>query len=255
MSFKDFSTGVKAYSKGLKLIAELKLWKYFFIPALIGLLVGGVILTGAYLGSDNIGNWLSGFWPWDFGKSTVEYVSQFLGGLLIVAVGLILYKHIIMALSAPFMAPISEKIEVHLTGKPLDETDTFPEYMRSLARGVKLNIRNLIVELLLTLLLMIIGIIPGVGIITTILIFYVQSYYAGYGNMDYTLERHLDYNLTKKFVRKNRGLAVGNGFVFNTMLFIPLVGIMITLPISTAAATVETVTRIEENKKKQLSKK
>ena len=35
-----------------------------------------------------------------------------------IVIGLILFKHIIMALSAPFMSPVSEKIEAHLTGKP-----------------------------------------------------------------------------------------------------------------------------------------
>lgn len=246
---KDFSIGVKAYSQALKLISELKLWKYFLVPALIGFLIGGLIITAAWLWSDEFGTWLVSWWRWDFGSNVVDWIGQFLGGAAILVLGFVIFKHIVMAVSAPFMAPISEKIEIHLTGRELDETNTPKEYMRTLTRGIKINVRNLFRELLFTIPLLIIGFIPLVGIVSTVGIFYVQSYYSGYGNMDYTLERHLNYADTKKFVRANKGLAVGNGFVFTLLLFIPIIGMMLTLPISTAAATIQTVQRLEQNKK------
>lgn len=245
---KDFFIGLRAYKQGFKLISELKLWKFFFIPALIGFFVGGGILTAAWFWSDQFGSWLVSWWIWDFGKSVVDWIGQFLGGAAILVLGFVVYKHIVMALSAPFMAPISEKTEMHLTGRSLNETDTSQEYMRTLLRGIKINIRNLFRELLFTIPLLILGFIPLIGLLSGVAILYVQSYYSGYGNMDYTLERHLDYNETKKFVSANKGLAVGNGFVFTLMLFIPLIGMMLTLPVSTAAATIQTVQRIEQNK-------
>lgn len=256
MKGSDFSIGIKTYSKAFGLISKLKLWKFFFIPALIGLLVGGLIITGAYYGSEPIGDWMTGWWPWEFGKETVDFISRFLGVAIILLFGLIIYKHVIMALSAPFMAPISEKIEIHLTGRELDQTDTMAEYMRSLMRGIRINVRNLLLELLMTIPLLIIGLIPVIGFFTTILVFLIQAYYSGFGNMDYTLERHHNYRESIVFVRKNKWLAIGNGFIFTLMLSIPLVGIMLTLPLSTAAATIATVDRINNPKsKKRLPKK
>jgi CysZ protein len=249
MFVSDFIHGIRSYGKALSLIAELKLWKYFFIPALIGFLVGALILTLAFAGADNIGLWLTSLWPFEWGESVINGIANFLGGLIIIAIGLVIYKHVVMALSAPFMAPISEKIEIHLTGRKLNETNTASEYIRTLVRGIKINIRNLLIELLITLPLLILSFIPGINIFSTLLIFYVQSYFSGYGNMDYTLERHLNYNLTKSFVRKNKGVAAGNGFLFTLMLFIPVLGMMLTLPISTAAATVETIRKLEQQKK------
>ena len=143
------------------------------------------------------------------------------------------------------MPPLSEKIEVHLTGKDLDRTDTAAEYMSALVRGMRINVRNLVLEMILTLLLMILSLIPVVNLVTAVLIIYVQCYYAGFGNMDYTLERYLNYDQTKKFVRKHKGTAAGNGFVFHLILMIPIAGMMLALPLSTIAATTETLARLK----------
>ncbi len=232
----------------MALISELKLWKYFFIPALIGFVVGAIILTAAWVWSDEFGAWLISWWTWDFGRGVVEWIGQFLGGAVILVLGFIVFKHVVMAFSAPFMAPISEKIEMHLTGKPLNETDTKKEYIRVLMRGIRINMRNLVRELLITLPLLILGFVPIVNLVTGIAVFYVQAYYSGYGNMDYTLERYFNYADTKKFVAANRGVAVGNGFVFTLMLFIPFLGMMLTLPISTAAATISTIEQLKTKK-------
>jgi CysZ protein len=64
-------------------------------------------------------------------------------------------------------------------------------------------------------------------VVTGVLLIYVQSYYAGFGNMDYTLERYCNYSDTTKFVRNNKGTAVGNGFIFHLLLAIPIFGIML----------------------------
>ncbi len=96
-------------------------------------------------------------------------------------------------------------------------------------------------ELLLTIPIIILGFIPVIGIVSSVLLFLVQAYYAGFGNMDYTLERHLKYNESITFVRKNRGLAIGNGIIFMLFLFIPIIGVILVLPLSVTAASKETV--------------
>ena len=66
--------------------------------------------------------------------------------------------------------------------------------------------------------------------------------------MDYTLERHKKYGDSIKFVNKHKGVAAGNGTIFILMLLIPFFGIMLALPISTAAATISTVEKLESDK-------
>lgn len=232
--------GIKAYAGTFQLISKLKLWKYFGVPMLISILVATSIILSAYALADNFGFYISKLWVWEWGKDTFFLISEILSGVLILVLGFILYKHIVMALSAPFMSPVSEKIEAHLLGYQRNQhRDT--SFSQQLWRGIRINVRNLLLELLLTIPIILIGFIPIVGIASTILLFLVQAYYAGFGNMDYTLERHFKYDESIKFVKQHRGLAIGNGIVFMLFLLIPIVGIILVLPLSVTAASTETV--------------
>ena len=59
--------------------------------------------------------------------------------------------------------------------------------------------------------------------------------------MDYTLERHFNVKESISFVKKNRGVAIGNGMIFMAMLWIPVIGIILVLPLSVTASTTETI--------------
>jgi len=236
--------GIKAYFGALSLISKLKLWNFFLIPIFISIITASVIGLLAYSLSDNIGYYISKVWIWEWGKETFMTVSQIIGGLTILVVGLIFYKHIIMALSAPFMSPVSEKIEAHLSGNKLHNHRN-TSFNQQLWRGIRINGRNLLKELLISIPIILIGFIPVIGILSTPLLFVIQAYYAGFGNMDYTLERHFKYKESIDFVKTNRGLAIGNGILFIAFLFIPVLGIILVLPLSVTAASTETVTLLQ----------
>lgn len=248
---KNIFKGIKAYSGTFKLINALGLWKYFGIPMLISFITFILIGFSAYGLGDNIGALISKAWVWETGAETFRKIGNVIGSVLIIALGLILYKHIVMALCAPFMSPVSEKIENHLLGVTHDHRDT--TFTQQLWRGIRINVRNLLMEILFTIPILLFSLIPVVNIFTTILLFLVQSYYAGFGNMDYTLERHFKYDESIKFVRNNSGVAMGNGIVFMAMLLIPVVGIILVLPLSVTASTTETVRLIEQSGRLKVS--
>ncbi len=244
---KNIISGIKAYFGGFALISKLRLWKYFAIPILISFLTGILFFTLAWFLSNPIGNFIAKVWIWDWGSETFAIISKYFSILLILALGLVLYKHIVMALSAPFMSPVSEKVEAHLL------KDKYPHHQHrntsfkeQLMRGIRINVRNLCRELLFIIPLLILSLIPVIGIVATILIFVIQAYYVGFGNMDYTMERHFKYASSIKFVREHRGIAIGNGIVFMLMLFIPILGFIITLPVSVVAASTETVKLLDQ---------
>lgn len=244
---KGILNGLKTYKNSFGLISKLGLWKYFAIPMVISLITATLIGLAAWGFSDNLGHWIAQIWPWEWGAEGFDTIAQIFSGLIIIAIGLILYKHIIMALSAPFMSPVSEKIELHLKGTDHSHRDT--TFSEQLVRGVRINVRNLAIELLITLPILVLNIIPAIGsIIATILLFLLQSYYAGFGNMDYTLERHYSYGESVQFVKGNKGEAIGNGMVFMLFLFIPVIGIILVLPISVTAATVQTINLMDKER-------
>ena len=73
--------------------------------------------------------------------------------------------------------------------------------------------------------------------------------------MDYTLERHFNVKDSVNFVKQNRGVAIGNVVVFMLMLFVPILGIILVLPLSVTAASSETVRILENsNRLKSLKK-
>lgn len=242
--FNTVVKGLQAYSEALSLLSKLKLWKYFAIPIIISILVAVAVLGAAYGWSDNIGDIIAKLWVWEWGKETFTSIGTFIGGLIILILGLIVYKHVIMALSAPFMVPVSEKIEKHITGKPTANKST-GSFAVLLLRGIRINIRNLLKELLLTIPLLLLKLIPGVNIFSAALVFLLQAYYAGFGNMDYTLERYYLYKDSVKFVQRNRAVAIGNGIGFLLLLLIPVIGVIVILPLSVTASTISTVRALE----------
>ncbi|WP_159950534.1 EI24 domain-containing protein [Polaribacter septentrionalilitoris] len=244
---KNILSGIQGYVGAFTLLSKLKLWKYFAIPILISVLTAIVIGILAYGLSDNIGDFLAKIWIWDWGKETVTKITSLVGAIFVLVIGLILYKHIILALSAPFMSPVSEKIEIHINGG-LHQNHRKSSFQEQLIRGIRINFRNLSKELLITIPILLLKFIPIVNIFSTILLFLVQAYYAGFGNMDYTLERHLKYKESVDFVERNKGFSIGNGIVFILCLLIPVMGIIIVLPLSVTAASVKTVELLNNQK-------
>ena len=242
---KNILSAIRAYVGSFRLLSQLKLWRYFAIPIIISLITATIIGFTAYGLSDNIGSFLAKVWIWDWGKEAFTTFTSVIGAIFVLVIGLILYKHIVLALSTPFMSAVSEKIEIHINGdlKHQHRKTTFQE---QLWRGIRINIRNLGKELLITIPILLLKFIPVVNIFSTILLFLVQAYYAGFGNMDYTLERHFNYKDSISFVSKNKGTSIGNGIVFMLCLLIPVLGIIIVLPLSVTAASVKTVTLLNQ---------
>lgn len=245
--FKNYLKGLRAYGDTFSLISELNLWKYFLIPMAISFLVALLIGFSAWGWSDNLGAYISKIWVWDWGSETFLAISNFIGGLTIVILGLIVYRHVVMALCAPFMGPVSEKIEGHLTHKEVQVG--MNRFIPLLIRGIKVNGRNLFFELFFTIPVLILSLIPVIGFLSAPILFLLQAYYAGFGNMDYTLERHFNFKQSVRFVRSHSGLAMGNGTVFLLLLLIPVIGVLLVLPLSVTAATKVTVNTLYPEKK------
>jgi CysZ protein len=221
-------------------MSQLSLWKFTLIPALLAIALAALFIWGGWYFANDIGAAIASIWPFEFGASFFRSLSNFVGGLSVLVVGFFTFKHLLMAICGPFMAPISQRVEDHLNGEKVVSEIGF---MSSLVRSVRINIRLILIELLVSIPLILLSFIPMLNILSSILLFYASSYFTGFGAMDYCLERHFKTSDSVKFVRANKGLATGNGIIFNLILLIPVVGVLIVLPVSTAAATVSTYNR------------
>lgn len=232
-----------AYLQAFETISRLRLWGYFLLPAAISVVLGIAIFGTAWGISGNIGDWIISWYPFEFGRGILENIATVFGAIFIIAIGLIIFKQLVMALSAPFMSPMSEMIEKDIKGEDVSVPFSTTQFIQDLIRGLRIAIRNIVRELFFTFILFLIGLIPIFTPFTTALIFIVQAYYAGFGNMDYTLERHMNVRNSVRFVRRNWTVALGNGAVFILLLFTGI-GFLLVIPLGAAAATPTTVDRL-----------
>ncbi len=86
----DFISGLRAYSRALSLIGQLRLWNYLAIPALLGLLLAFGTGGLAWEYSTQLGDWFLSFTP-DWGGSFLEGLSQVLSAVLILVLGIMLF--------------------------------------------------------------------------------------------------------------------------------------------------------------------
>ena len=264
----ELTEGIESYRTAIGLLSKHKLWKYVVLPGLISIAmaIGLIFVTMGileYLGKlDYTPGWLdeglSGVGGWLAGVSWLEkpiaWLSRFSAGfakvlsvLISTGILLFLFKYIIMVVIAPFMGMLSEKVESIQTGNPPPKT-TAKQFVQDIIRGLRIALRNIVRELFFTLVFMLFnGLIPLVGsIISAVAIFWVQAYYAGFGNMDYTLERRrFSVRDSVRFVGTHKGLAVGNGAVFLLLFLIPVVGWFLAPAYGTIAATLTSLKRLE----------
>ena len=244
--FRDFFDGITSYGTALRLIGRHNLWHYMVIPGIASLILGASIVYSVYILSDNVSALLSSLYPatW-WGSSIVSNLAAIFSWILLGITGILGYRIILMALVSPFMSPLAARIQSELTGVPVYDPPFFSfTNFRLILRGVILSLRNVAKELWFVLWLLLLGLIPVIGWFAAIAIFFVQSFYAGFGNLDYSLEKYYGIAESKKFAAQYRGLAIGNGAAFLTLLAVPFLGLFIAPALSVAAATVESTKRI-----------
>jgi len=234
---RDFVQGFTAYFSAIGDIGKYKLWKYVIMSGLVSLSIGTLIVKGCLSLSYRLADWLVGFYKWDFGKSIIDTASDYIVAALLISIALLLFKYVVMVVVSPFMSLISEAIESKDNQEYAKQGFTLSGAISDIIRGLRIATRNLSRELFFTLVIIIIGLFPLTTIVAPVLLFSVQAYYAGFGNMDYLLERHYRVAGSARFVRDNRWLAIGNGVAFLLLLMIPIVGMFMAPTLGTIAAT------------------
>ncbi|MDB4335197.1 EI24 domain-containing protein, partial [bacterium] len=235
-----------------KLISQNNLRWYFVFPLIFNVLIFAFGFTAAGKGTewaiDSITQW-GDFESWTF------WGAEVLGGIfywvMYIFVQLFLFivfayigGYIVLILMSPIFAILSEKVETILTGK--DYPFSLSQFLKDIQRGVLLALRNLGVELMLTVVLFVLSFIPVVGWLSTLALFFISSYFYGFSYIDYSLERKkMDLKQSVKFVRMNKGLAIGNGMVFSLLLLIPVIGIFLAGFASIVAVTAATMSVVE----------
>ncbi|MDB4534491.1 EI24 domain-containing protein [Vicingaceae bacterium] len=238
--FKNFGRGFSAYGQAINLIFTKGLWWFFVFPIALNILffIGGMMGIGSL--TDFIEGWLTGLVAFDgdsfTGASFLEPISGYLSGIVGGLVWIVLKfafffifatvgGYIVIICLSPVFAILSEKTEEILTGNKYPFNGD--QIMRDVVRGVLIAFRNMFIELGYMLIIFILSLfIPLLGgIIGTVILFFIASYFYGFAFIDYTSERRrLSLKQSVQFIRENKGMAIANGMVFSFFMLIPLCG-------------------------------
>lgn len=236
--FSQISEGIGAYADAHRFIVRHRLWGYLIVPGLIHIgLIILVIFLSFYAG-DTISGWVMSFFEVE--SSILNFLIGLFIGLLIKVViiymYILFYKYLVLIIMSPVLALLSEKIDSILTGK--DYPFSGQQLMKDVVRGVAIALRNLFVELLFMIGFYILAFIPLVNLVSTVVMFFIQAYFTGFSMLDYSNERHrLNVSQSIAFIRRNKGIAIGNGMVFYFTFLIPFVGWFIAPTYAVTAAT------------------
>lgn len=235
--FKGIINGFSSYFSVLGFISKHRLYSYFVISGIISLLIGGIIFSSAYFLADDLGALMFKLYPFERWSDYVLSILNVLSGGLVAILGFILYKYLLLICISPFMGPLSAKVESIITGESTSSKFSIKQTSYEIIRGIRLSIRNVVRELSFTLILLLLSLIPIFTVFVTPLIFIIQSYYAGFANFDYYLERRASLSQSIKYIRQKKGLVIGNGAGFMLLLLIPFLGLFLAPVMATVAAT------------------
>lgn len=229
---KQLNTILNSLPQGIAGISKYNLFKEFFLSGIIAFIIAVFILIFSWFAGGSLGDLLISIIPWvgeRLGSS-----GTWIGRVLSLVVGFIIFKYILLIATGPLMSKISERIEK--TYAPNLER-LHLNLGQSINRGIRMSLRNLFFEIILTILITLLTFIPFVNIISIPLLFIVQSYYAGAGTMDFTLERYYKLNGSVRFNRRNALQSIAYGAIYLVLLMIPILGLFISPVLSTSIAT------------------
>ncbi len=228
--------GFLSYTKALPYLFKGWALKYLFLTGLLAIASLAALVSIVFFKGDELAHIVLNLFnldliPWlDTG---LEWVVR---GILWV-VCILLFKYLILILASPFLSIVSNKVESTISGERVQASNQ-QGFVGSIGRAMSVSGGNLFNEILLTIPLLVFSLIPGVAIVTTPLIFLIQAYYVGYGNLDTYLENKFTTKESKSFVKRNKGLAIANGSVFLGLLLVPVLGVFLAPIWSIIAVTI-----------------
>ncbi len=223
--FQQISLGFKSYFRAHRFIWKQRLWPYLLVPGFINLVLITFVIYSAIQLDDSVHNMISSF---SENKEALwfkmsDYLIRGFFYLLLAFVYFIIYKNLVLIIMSPVLALLSEKVDSLYTGREFPFK--FNQFILDVWRGVKIAVRNMVIELGLIILLLLLGLIPLLGLLAPFLIISIECYFYGYSMMDYSNERkQMTMRASNQYVRENKFLSITIGLMFYLMFLVPIIG-------------------------------
>jgi CysZ protein len=246
--------GIQLYVKAFEILFSRRFWWFLLFPILILLLLflgGNLLVTiagdGLYgLFETTVRSWVEGIswlqWVNEASNILVKIFLKIIYFFLFVAFG----GYLVLILMSPIFSWLSERTEATLSGR--EYPFSWKQFCWEIFRGIRIALRNMVLQLLFSLFFFLCSFIPLVGLLMPFALFLTSSYFYGFSFMDYAIERKR-YNIKQsiRYVNKNRGVVTGIGCIYALALMIPWLGTMLCCFVSLLAvvASVIAINRID----------
>jgi CysZ protein len=237
---QQIKVGLRGYSQAFQFIDKHRLYHLLVLPAILNLVA--FVFTGwlAWVFSGQVVEFLVGHLQVSEGWAWLRLVMQvFLAisiRLLVLLLFLKFFRYFVLILYAPILTYISECVQSLVTGavKPL----SWWVFGREVVRAVGVVLVNLVLELGITLLLLLMAmVLPILAPLVSLAIFSVESYFYGFAMMDYRSEFYgVSAAESRRQIWQYKGVALGNGLVFNLTLLVPIWGVLLAPLLAVVAA-------------------
>lgn len=254
--FSNLILAVSSYGSAIEFIFKNKMKRYFLWPIVLnvlffttGLHFLGEVSNDALVWLEsfiNLDSW--NFWGSEFLSKTVHFFLWIILKILVFLILAFLGGHVVLILMSPILAIVSEKTEKILEGT--DYPFTMKQLLVDTLRGIQIGVRNFIFEMVFIVLLFGLSFVPLLGLVTSPILFIVSAYYFGFSFIDYNLERK-KFNVSDSvnYMKKNKGIVIGNGTLFALVLTIPLIGIALSSFAAIISAVAATISLHKKNQK------
>ncbi|MCP4979387.1 MAG: sulfate transporter CysZ [Gammaproteobacteria bacterium] len=228
----DITIGTQALARALRLLNQPGVRIYVIIPLSINLLLFGALVWYGYSRFYPLVEWMMSYVP-DF-LAFVEWLIWLFFGVLAAITVFFSFTPVANIVAAPFNALMSEKIEVHLTGKAVSSEISFA---RMAIDAILSQLRKLVYILLWAAGLFLISLIPVVNLVAPVLWVVFGSWLLSLEYFDYPMGNHdLVFDEQKRQLRERRGIALGFGGAVMIMTSIPIINFF-AMPLAVAGAT------------------
>lgn len=213
---------VYAYIFLLIVLAGIGGWS---LSSLLGEIVGDWTESLFNISEEEQGGWLSYVAS---GVGTFSWLVSKIVGIILMC---LVCGYVVLILLSPVFSCLAEKtIKIEL-GR--DTPFAFFTLLWCILRGVAIALRNMVIQLFFTVVLLLIGLIPGVGIFTTIAIFIINAYFLGFAMTDYAMEAlKMSIGDSSRYAWGHKGQMTGVGLLYAVVSCLPFVGVYMAIMIS-----------------------
>ncbi|MCF2907327.1 sulfate transporter CysZ [Pseudoalteromonas sp. DL2-H2.2] len=228
----QLTKGMEYFVAGFSLLSQKGLKRFVFIPLLINVTLFGGSLFFLYDWLTQGFAYLNGLLPdW---LSWLEWLMWPIAILVILFSYSMVFTVITNFIAAPFNGLLSEKVELHLTGQPIND-DGFADLVKDVPRMLGREWSKLVYYLPRAIgFFILLWMLPFIGQILWVL-FSCWMYSVQYN--DYPFDNHkISFKEMKDTLKAHQGLSYGFGFAVMVLTSIPIVNLIV-MPAAVCGAT------------------